>query len=169
MTLAKASSLAMGFVGAMALGVWVGPHITGRLNADTDTPTVHASESAGEAAVTRKSSTPGSASRRSANRASSVIVAPSAPELHARLKPLLNRGADMTIASDGFRDSEQFAAIAHAARNTEVPFVLLKHRVLKEGKSLTAAIRESKPDINAAIEADRARAEARSTLAAIGS
>ena len=71
----------------------------------------------------------------------------------------------MTVASQGFRNAEQFAAVAHAARNTEVPFMLLKHRVLNEGKTLVAAIRESKPDLNAQIEATRARAEARSDLA----
>jgi predicted kinase len=81
------------------------------------------------------------------------------------LKPLLNKGANMTMAADGFRDAQQFAAVAHAARNTEVPFVLLKHRVLDQGKTLAAAISESKPDINADVEATRAQAEARSDLA----
>lgn len=73
----------------------------------------------------------------------------------------------MTIASEGFRDAEQFAAVAHAARNTEIPFVLLKHRVLNERKTLAAAIRESKPEMNADLESRRAVAEARSELAKI--
>ena len=91
----------------------------------------------------------------------------SAPELQERLKPLLNRGSDMTLAARDFRDAEEFAAVAHAARNTSVPFVLLKHRVLNEGKTLAAAIRESKPDLNAMSEANRARAEAKSDIAAL--
>ena len=71
----------------------------------------------------------------------------------------------MSLAAEGFRNAEQFAAVAHAARNTEIPFVLLKHRVLNEGKTLATAIRESQPTINAETEATRAVAEARSDLA----
>ena len=94
-------------------------------------------------------------------------VSPDAPELLGRLQPLLNKGADMSIAAEGFRDAETFAAVAHAARNTEVPFVLLKHRVLNEGKSVAEAIRESKPAANAGVEANLARAQARSDIAEI--
>ena len=90
-----------------------------------------------------------------------------APALQQRLKPVLNRGANMAMAADGFRSAEQFATVAHAARNTEVPFMVLKHRVLNEGKSLAQAIRESKPAIDAANEASQARAQARSDIAAI--
>jgi hypothetical protein len=43
--------------------------------------------------------------------------------------------------------------------------MLLKHRVLDEGKTLAAAIRESQPAISAETEATRAVAEARSDLA----
>jgi hypothetical protein len=57
--------------------------------------------------------------------------------------------------------------VAHAARNTEVPFLLLKHRVLNEGKSVAQAISESKPTANAAVEAQLAQAQARSDIAAI--
>jgi hypothetical protein len=71
----------------------------------------------------------------------------------------------MKMASEGFRDAELFASVAHAAKNTEVPFVLLKHRVLREGMTLDRAIAELKPNVNAAIEAQRARAEARSDIA----
>ena len=71
------------------------------------------------------------------------------------------------MAVEGFKDAEQFATIAHAARNTQVPFILLKHRVLTEGQSLEAAIRASKPDIDAATEVERARAEARNDIAAL--
>jgi hypothetical protein len=80
------------------------------------------------------------------------------------LKPLLNKGADMGVAAQDFKDAEQFAAVAHAARNTEVPFMVLKHRTVYEGKSLEDAIREFKPDLNAAGEARRARAQAKSDV-----
>ena len=73
----------------------------------------------------------------------------------------------MTIASDGFRNGEQFAAVAHAARNLGVPFMLLKHRVLEEHRSLAAAIRELKPGVNAVEEANRAQSMARADIAAI--
>ena len=70
----------------------------------------------------------------------------------------------MTIAAEGFHSAEEFATVAHAAKNTDVPFMVLKHRVLTEGKSLAKAIRESKPDLDANAEVRRARAEARSDL-----
>jgi hypothetical protein len=88
--------------------------------------------------------------------------------LHARIKPLLNRGADMTLAPVGFKDAEQFAAVAHAARNTQIPFVLLRHRVVTEGKSLSSAIKESRQDVNAEVEANLAFAQAKSDLASLG-
>jgi hypothetical protein len=99
------------------------------------------------------------------SRARTPEIALSAPELHERLKPLLNKGTDITLAAEGFRNAEQFATLVHAARNTEVPFVVLKHRVLTDGKTLAAAIRESKPDMDAMMEANRARAQARSDIA----
>ena len=80
---------------------------------------------------------------------------------------MLNRGANMALAAEGFLSAEQFATVAHASRNTAVPFVLLKHRVLNEGKSVAAAIRESKPTADAAVEANLARAQARSDIAEI--
>jgi len=92
-----------------------------------------------------------------------------APALHERLKPLLNKGANMDTASEGFVDAEQFAAVAHAARNTEIPFMVLKHRVVYEGTSLEAAIHEIKPDLNGAVEARRAYTQAKSDISALNS
>jgi hypothetical protein len=92
-----------------------------------------------------------------------------APALHRQLKQLMFKGTDMTKAADGFRNAEQFATVAYASHNTGVPFVVLKHRVLNEGKTLTSAIRESLPTTNAAMEVERARAQAHSTLVSIGS
>jgi len=89
-------------------------------------------------------------------------------ELQKRLKPLLNKGADMDIASQDFEDGEQFAMVAHAARNTEIPFMVLKHHVVNEGKSLSEAIREFNPLLDALAEAKRAQVEAKSDVAAVG-
>jgi len=161
MTFGKGAVLATGFVGAMALGVWIGSYITSDRAIATLTPRAYRTESPRAAATSRQ---PVSAARVT-TRATTPAIAPSSTELKNHLKPLLNKGADMTVASEGFRNAEQFAAVAHAARNTEVPFMLLKHRVLSERKTLAAAIRESKPDMNAEIEATRALAEARSDLA----
>jgi hypothetical protein len=86
------------------------------------------------------------------------------PDLYKRVQPLLNRGADMAIASDGFRSAEQFATVAHASRNTEIPFMVLKDRVVGQGMTLASAIQQSKSDIDAASEAKRARSEAKADL-----
>jgi len=91
-------------------------------------------------------------------------VAPSAPTLQKALKPLLNRGTNMDKAADGFQTGMQFAAVAHASKNTEVPFVVLKHRVLDEKKTLASAIHESKPDLNAKRESAKAWDQARREL-----
>ena len=163
MTIGKMTALSLGLVGGFALGVWTGPHITERT--DRDASAVHET-----VAVPGTPDATAADEGRSTRRAAAARTEPidvSAPALHDRLKPVLNRGADMAIAAEGFRSAEQFATVAHAARNTEVPFVLLKHRVLNEGKSVAAAIRESKPDANAAVEANLARAQARSDIAEI--
>jgi O6-methylguanine-DNA--protein-cysteine methyltransferase len=73
----------------------------------------------------------------------------------------------MDIAAEGFKNGEQFAAVAHAARNTQIPFMVLKHRVVDEHKTLTQAIRASRPDLNVKREVARANDAARSDIAAI--
>lgn len=166
MTFGKGAAVVGGFVGAFALGVLTGPHIVDDGTVATFTHSVVSpADSPGSPSTSRR---PASATRVT-TRAATPVIAPSTATLHEHLKPLLNKGTDMTIASQGFRTAEQFAMVAHAARNTDVPFVLLKHRVLNERKTLVAAIRESKPEINAEIEANRAIAEARSDLARLAS
>jgi hypothetical protein len=185
MTFGKGAALGLGFAGAVALGVWIGPRITHRgapsANATASAIQVPAAsidehQTAREArraptpqratttpttptATTRTTSTSSAALRRT--------VPAAAPALHELLKPLLKKGADMGVASQEFANAAQFAAAAHAARNTNVPFMVLKHRIVDEGKSLEDAIREFKPDLNAAAEAARARAEAKSDISAL--
>jgi hypothetical protein len=159
MTFGNATALGLGLVGALALGVAIGPQVRELGGATTAAPTAHVAAPA-SAPSARAAATAEKTARKAAAAISAADV-----EVHAHVKPLLNKGADMTLASEGFDDAEQFVTVAHAARNTEIPFVLLKHRVLTEGKSLTAAIRESKPEVDAAIEANRARAEAKSDIA----
>jgi hypothetical protein len=83
------------------------------------------------------------------------------------MKPVLARGTKLPVAVEGFTSAEQFATLAHAAKNTQVPFILLKHRVLSEGQSLEQAIRASKPDLDAKGEVARARMAAKEDLAAV--
>jgi hypothetical protein len=170
MTFGKATVTVVAVVTAFALGVWAGPYLTeraavtkGRVSAEVTEPSREATTRGPE--TVRRDARTGEARKGRETRV--ATLAASAPEVQKHLKPLLNRGADMEMASEGFRDAEQFATVAHAARNTSVPFVVLKHRILKEGKSLAAAIKESKPEIDAAAEARRAREEARRDVAAM--
>ena len=73
----------------------------------------------------------------------------------------------MQVAAEGFRSAEEFATVAHAARNTNLPFMVLKHRVLNEGRTLADAIHDSKPEIDGKAEVARAEAAAKSDIAAV--
>jgi hypothetical protein len=183
MTAGRMTALAAGFVGVFALGVAVGPAVQDRLApqpqsepmvsaapAPADTPPEPVkrpsiSKKARSAVIVRESDAQANAAN--ADRTAVASRPATEPALQARLKPVLNRGAKMEIAASGFRDAEQFATVAHAARNTELPFMVLKHRVLNEGRSLTEAIRASKPDLDAAAEVRRAREQARTDLESI--
>ena len=175
MTTGKASAWILGLLGVIAIAIWVAPQIADRTSSPptvSEQATPVAEEPIVEPAKpVRTKPAPRAASAEKADTATAdanaVKLSPQSPELLDKLQPLLNKGADMKIAAEGFRDAELFASVAHAARNTEVPFVLLKHRVLREGMTLDRAIAELKPKVNAAIEASRARAEARSDIAAL--
>ena len=180
MTAGKAIGLTAAFIGVFALGIAVGPSMTEKMSwkqpaaasvksqpaaesaARVETPRTANKPRAGTTTAAPKASVPSPARRES-----TVSIPASEPRLYARLKPVLNRGAKMDVASEGFRSAEQFATVAHAARNTDVPFMLLKHRVVTEGKSLEAAIRASKPELDAKAEVKRAQADARFDLEAI--
>ena len=174
MKVGNALALTAGFVAAIALGVAIGPSLTNRARSDgqpaADTQAaVATSQPAAAAPTTRQvaasSSNPHPKAAKTAAR--TVPIPATRPDLYARLKPVLNRGANMSLAAEGFHDGAQFAAVAHAARNTDVPFMLLKHRVLNERQSLASAIRASRPDTNAEREANRARMEAKSDVTAL--
>ena len=179
---AKTSAAALGLVGGLALGVWIGSEMTSGREAVTPEPAVVATQVAEEpAATTPQRDKPKRVARAARVSAPAALEAPapesapklvmtipvSAPELHARMKPVLARGTKLPVAVEGFTSAEQFATLAHAAKNTQVPFILLKHRVLSEGQSLEQAIRASKPDLDAKSEVARARTAAKEDLAAV--
>jgi len=170
----KTSAAVLGLIGGVALGAWIGAELTSSRNAAVAAPIAVAETVATPAPEPVKTSprrvrvsraTPAVAATEAPRLVMTIPV--SAPELHDRMKPVLARGTRIPIAVEGFSDAEQFATIAHAARNTQVPFILLKHRVLTEGQSLEQAIRASKPDLDAATEVQRARAEAKNDIAAL--
>ena len=158
----------------MAVGVWISPYVRGAQWAATvqtvgePAQSAETTQSAKQTAHSRPTVSARSARARAADTtATATNISPSAPELLAQLKPLLNKGANMNVAAQDFRDAKQFAAVAHAARNTEIPFMVLKHRVVDERKSLASAIRELNPNVDAAAHAKRAQAEALSDMAAL--
>lgn len=181
MTAGKASALAAGFVGAVALGVAIAPAVHDKWSAaSTPEParaaivTESAPTSAPAIARTRRAATTSTAASsrdesavrpRPAGSVSSVAVSVWEPELRERVKSVLSPGTKIELAAEDFETPEQFVTVAHAARNTSVPFVLLKHRVLNEGQTLAQAIHESKPELNAKAEVERAREAARTDLA----
>ena len=181
----KTSAATLGLVGGLVLGAWIGAEISNRVETpEPATATVKAiEEPAAPAApakpkrvVTSRRAAAGARVARAASGDAAVAPMPestpklvmtipvSAPELHERMKPVLAKGTKLTMAAEGFASAEQFATLAHAARNTQVPFILLKHRVLTEGQSLEDAIRASRPDIDARVEALRAKGEARADM-----
>src|SRR5829696_7763707 len=109
MTIGTMTALGLGFVGAFALGVWTGPHIM--QPADPTASAVHDTVTPGTPDEAKAASEARGASRAAVARTARVGV--SAPALHDRLKPVLNRGANMAIAAEGFRSAEQFATVAH--------------------------------------------------------
>jgi hypothetical protein len=162
MTLRKSVTVVLVLVAVVALGVLAGPRLMHRTaEAPATTPPVTAPEAAApatDAAPRAAHPSPRAESTRVPE------VSATAPELQKALKPLLSYGTNLDKAADGFESGAQFAAVAHAAKNTAVPFVVLKHRVLNEKKSLAVAIHESKPELNAKREATKAWNEARQEL-----
>lgn len=182
MTVRKAGLLTAGFVAVFALGVMTSPTIRenwSQMNAPEATVVTPAAEPGAPARV--KGERPAPRARSSSSRAHEVVAPKKAsntvetipvsvwePELRDRVKAVLNPGARLEIAAADFDNAEQFMTVAHAARNTQVPFMVLKDRVLNQGQSLAEAIREFKPELDATAEVTRARAAARSDLEITG-
>lgn len=187
---AGASSAAIiGVAGGIALGMWIAssmtlmdrqsskpaPAMIREVAEPVAAPVVEPPAVKTPRVVTRAAAKPATAPAENAGAPVETAEAPklvmtvpvTAPELYNRMKPVLARGTKINLAVAGFNDAEQFATIAHAARNTQVPFILLKHRVLNEHRSLADAIRASKPDLDAEVEVERARSAAKSDLAAL--
>ncbi len=158
MTIATKAGITAGVLGAFWLGVMAAPSV----RHDSPVDQVEVVQPA-EKTPTRKAEPRSAAPSASETRATTMAASAESVQKHAR--SLLTEGTDASKAADGFANAEQFVAVAYAAKNTQVPFVLLKHRVLNENQSLAEAIRTSKPELDATLEADRARLEARATLA----
>jgi hypothetical protein len=196
MKTSTSSAATLGVVGGIVLGAWIGSQLmhsreavapeTAAITADAPDPAPVAAKTAaaksrhvtrvaraarGAAVVAPASEAPPSRGRYGEPSAPRLVmtIPMSAPELHERMKPVLARGTKMPLAVEGFSDAAQFATLAHAAHNTQVPFMLLKHRVLNEGRSLEEAIHESRPDLDARIEALRAKGEARADILSLTS
>lgn len=158
----RTSRVVLGVVGAFALGLVAGAQLE-----RTNTPSmIPAGEAAVVAAPEPAPATP--PARAGAVRLERVPPA-SSPAVQKQVKLLLNAGADTAIAAQGFGNAHELITVAYVARNTDIPFVLLKHRVLKERMSLASAIQRSRPELDEIAEVNRARAEARADLARIAS
>ena len=191
----KTSAATLGLVGGLALGVWIGAEMLPNREAQTSEPaavTAQAVEEPAAPAVPAKTRRVTRVDRSARALSNAAVEAPtfgeatagkpapesapklvmtipvSAPEFQQRMKPVLARGTQMPLAIEGFSDAHQFAMLARASRNTQVPFILLKHRVLTEGKSLEDAIRELNPNVDARIEALRANGQARADILSLG-
>lgn len=177
MTVAKAGLITAGIVGAVALGVATAPSIErnwSRMHA----PVTRAAEPSGPAPAAARpvhrarASSPHTdkvaAVRKSPNTINTIAVSAWDPGFRDRVKAVLNPGAKPEIAAADFASPEQFLTVAHAARNTQVPFMVLKDRVVNQRQSLAQAIHEFKPDLDARAEVTRARAAAREDLDNVG-
>jgi hypothetical protein len=179
----KTSAAALGLVGGLALGAWIGSEMISDREVAAPEPAAVTAQAPVEEPVAAAPAKPRRVTRVARADAAPAVEAPapesapklvmtipvSAPELQERLRPVLARGTKMPLAIEGFTDAHQFATLARAARNTQVPFILLKHRVLVEGQSLEEAIRASRPDIDAKTEALRAMGEARADILSVSS
>ncbi len=69
------------------------------------------------------------------------------PGLSTRLAPLLPAGMTFDQASAGFRNTGQFVAALHVARNLNIPFTELRARMIAGGESLGEAIHGLRPEM----------------------
>ena len=180
MTVRKAGLLTAGVVAVFALGVVTGPTIRDNWSR-TNAPEAVAAPVHESAPVPVKAERPAPRARSSSSRAHQAVATKKAsntirvvavsvwePELRDRVKAVLNPGTRLEIAAADFDTADQFVTVAHAARDTQIPFMVLKDRVLNRGQSLAEAIHELKPALDANAEVTRARAAARADLGIAG-
>ena len=86
--------------------------------------------------------------------------------LAGTLAKLLPPGTDLRAEAAGFRTLGDFVAAVHVSNNLAIPFATLKAKIVK-GDSLGEAIQALRPDIDAQIEARKARAMAADDLAKV--
>jgi hypothetical protein len=84
--------------------------------------------------------------------------------LGEKLKTRLPDGTDLLVASNGFRDLQQFVSAVAAAHNLQLNFDELKRRVVTDGKGLAHAIDAMRKVASATIEEQRAEYEARGLI-----
>lgn len=159
---ARTSTVILGMAGAFALGLTIGPQIDANRD-DSPSPVATVAPEAAPSFVDVPATVPTVAPR-----LERVLPATAKP-VQQQVKRLLTRGADVEMAAEGFHNARELMTVAYASRNTAIPFVLLKHRVLTERMSLGRAIRASRPELNASTEVSRARAAAKADLARIPS
>lgn len=147
----------LGMAGAFALGLAVGPQIDAHRQTEATPVPVTAPEQTAVALVSGETAPVPVRLER--------VPPASAPAVQRHVQLLLSEGTDVKLAASGFPNARELMTVAHAARNTDIPFVLLKHRVLNERMPLARAINVSRPDLDEAAEVNRARAEARADLA----
>lgn len=160
-TILKASALTLSLAGAFTLGVWTAPHFTNSTTSDEPATVAWTGEAPGGPGV------PGVPGYTVPAKTTAKAVTAEPVQQHA--KSLLRSGSDPMIAAEGFSDAVTFVSVAQAAKNTDIPFMLLKHRVLNQGQPLAQAIRASRPELDSVLESNRARAEARADLARLSS
>ena len=159
----KTSMMVLGMAGAFALGLAVGPQLdANRLAAPAPAQIAAAAPASPPVALVK-------ASASTATPRLERVLPATAKAVQRQVQALLNDGADARLAATGFPNARELMTVAHAARNTEIPFMLLKHRMLDERMTLARAIRESKPELNEVAEVNRARAAAKADLARISS
>ncbi len=167
----KASMLVLAVGVAFALGVWTGPYLTDSVRearTESTAPIVQVDQpSATEEAPQPKPRLTRGVVRPVANPFEPIMTA-SAPRVQEHAKPMLNEGTNVEMAAEGFNDATLFVSTVYAARNTGIPFMVLKHRMLKEGHTLSEAIRLSKPELDAVSEMERARTKARAVVQQLG-
>src|SRR5262245_44398904 len=89
------------------------------------------------------------------------------PQLSAKVQALLPAGMTIKKAAKGFGSEREFLAALHAAKDLNIPFAKIKAEMTgHDNDSLTQAIRELKPTVDARTAARTAQQEASADLKA---